>query len=68
MFNKNKEFQVIKKLQQLKTEKDLKSTAKQLIDDWNELGNKTKKSVKSQFPSIPKVLGSEKFQKIANSD
>jgi hypothetical protein len=53
-------------LQQLKSEKDLKPTAKQLILDWNDLDQETKKSVEKQFPSIPKVLKSEKFQKIAN--
>lgn len=57
---------VIKELQKLKTEKDLKAVAKQLISSWNDLGDEAKESVKEQFPSIPKVLSSEKFEAIAN--
>lgn len=56
---------VISQLQKLKNEKDLKSVAKELIQNWNDLDEKAKDSVKEQFPSIPKVLGSTQFQKIA---
>ncbi|KAI6184547.1 Fatty-acid and retinol-binding protein 4 [Aphelenchoides bicaudatus] len=59
---------VIKALQNLKTEMDLKETAKTLINDWNELDDETKDNVKEAFPSIPKVLSSDKFKKIAESD
>ncbi|KAI6179116.1 Fatty-acid and retinol-binding protein 4 [Aphelenchoides besseyi] len=56
---------VIEILQNIVNEKDLQKASSEIVQQWQTLMKSTKSTIEQQFPTVPKVLDSDKFKKFA---